>query len=305
MPAPLRVCAVVVTYHPEPAALARLLDRLSGQVDRTVMVDNTPLPAAVPDAALQQRPGLQLVRPGANLGVAAGHNLGIAQARQAGASHVLLLDQDSEPAVDMVARLLETEAALRVRGERIAALGPRFIDPRYGYFAPFIRLEGWRIRRVDPSPAQAAPEPADYLITSGSLIRLDTLDAVGGMDDALFIDYVDIEWGLRAKALGFQCFGVPRAQMVHTLGDAPVRFMNRLVPLHSPLRHYYHFRNALLVYRKRSAPPRWVVNDAFRLLLKFVFYGLFATPRGQHLRMMARGLRDGMLGRAGPIAGSG
>jgi rhamnosyltransferase len=43
------------------------------------------------------------------------------------------------------------------------------------------------------------------------------LDVVGGMNDSLFIDYVDIEWCLRAKNLGYEILGCYRALMNHYL----------------------------------------------------------------------------------------
>ena len=51
--------------------------------------------------------GYFLIAPRENLGVAAAQNQGIEWAKQQGATHVLLLDQDSLPHPDMVARLSE------------------------------------------------------------------------------------------------------------------------------------------------------------------------------------------------------
>jgi len=58
----------------------------------------------------------------------------------------------------------------------------------------------------------------DYVVSSGALIPLAVLDQVGMMDESLFIDYVDSEWGLRAKSRGHLSFGICAAQMVHCLG---------------------------------------------------------------------------------------
>ncbi|NKY39271.1 WYL domain-containing protein, partial [Cellulomonas septica] len=52
------VVAVVVTYHPEPAALRRLLDATARQVDAVVVVDNGSTPEtlrAVEDALSRER----------------------------------------------------------------------------------------------------------------------------------------------------------------------------------------------------------------------------------------------------------
>lgn len=121
------------------------------------------------------------------------------------------------------------------------------------------------------------------------------------MRDDFFIDYVDIEWGLRAKTLGFQSFGVCGAMMAHDLGDEPIEFFGKRYPLHSPLRHYYHFRNAVWMYRRGWLPIQWRLVDGWRLLLKLGFYTLFAKPRLQRLKMMTRGVVHGLIGRMGRL----
>jgi len=44
------------------------------------------------------------------------------------------------------------------------------------------------------------------------------------------------------------------------------------------------------------------VVDAFKLLLKFVFYALISEDRGRSFRMMSKGLWHGVLGRAGELS---
>jgi len=48
----------------------------------------------------------------------------------------------------------------------------------------------------------------DMLIASGCLIPADVLRDVGLMDDALFIDHVDTDWCMRARARGYRLLGV-------------------------------------------------------------------------------------------------
>src|SRR5712671_6312085 len=103
--------AIVVTYRPDAAALEGLR-ALSGQVEHIVVADNG---SGKESAAFFEGLvglGAVVLRLGRNLGVGAAHNAGIERARTFGASHVLLLDQDSVPAPDMVGALLEAEARL-------------------------------------------------------------------------------------------------------------------------------------------------------------------------------------------------
>ncbi|NMG72321.1 glycosyltransferase family 2 protein [Parazoarcus communis] len=299
------IVAVVVTYLPDHHALQRLLAAMLLQVDRIVVVDNGSIQAGTELAGWLDVhfPGrgdaLVFVPLGRNFGIAAAQNRGIAHARQLGARYVLLSDQDSLPAADMVARLKAAVESRRDAGLRVAAVGPRYVDERQNNPPPFIRVSGMRVERV-PCTCPDAIVEVDYLIASGCLIPMETLDAVGDMAEALFIDYVDIEWGLRAAHHGYQSFGVCSAGMRHDLGETPVRFLGRQIPMHSPLRHYYHVRNAIWLYRQTWPRRDWKLADGWRLLLKYGFYSVFGKPWWKHWQMMSLGVWHGLTGRMGP-----
>jgi len=280
--------------------LLRLLDTLAKQVGQIVVVDNSADESLSLWLLGRSRSNENLIPLGDNLGVATAQNAGIAWAREQGADYVVLFDQDSEPAPDMIERLVEAAKAMAAQGHVVAAVGPRYLDARQNNPPPFIRVRGLQLERCTCTEPDAIV-PVDYLISSGCLIPMTTLDAVGDMTDALFIDYVDIEWGLRAKRFGYQSFGVCNASMRHSLGEHPIHFFGRQIPLHSPLRHYYHFRNAVWLYRQSWLPLNWKLADGWRLLLKYGFYTLFAHPRLKHFRMMTLGLWHGLRGRMGQL----
>ena len=291
-----RIIAVVVTYHPDLPRLQRQLDALTPQVHSIVVVDNgssDDLTAWMTDHSGHKHIVVQLDR---NHGIAHAQNVGIQHARRHCATHVLLMDQDSLPAPDMVSQLLGAAQS----SASVAAVGPRFMDTRHDNPPPFIRVRGLRLERMACVPGRPIV-PVDYLIASGCLIPMSTLDRVGPKRADLFIDYVDIEWGLRAKREGFQSYGVCTVTMEHSLGDEPLRFIGRIFPTHTPLRHYYHVRNAILLYREPWVPLNWKVVDCGRLLLRFGFYSLMTAPRLDHLRMMTMGLWHGLRGRSGPF----
>lgn len=295
---PGKTAAIVVAYRPNISQLCAVLSAVQEQTATCFLVNND---SSADLLALLAARGtdtcrLNIIEMGENRGTAAAHNAGIEAARSSGATHVLLLDQDSIPAPDMVARLMEALS----RHPDAAAAGPRYLDTRQQNPPPFIRIRGLHLERCTCACSDSVL-PVDYLISSGCLIPMAVLEKVGGMRDGLFIDYVDIEWGLRARRHGFQSYGVCAARMQHSLGDQPLEFFGRKIPLHSPLRHYYHFRNALLLYRESWVPWNWKVVDAWRLFLKYGFYSLFARPRMEHLRMMSLGVLHGLRGRSGKL----
>jgi rhamnosyltransferase len=297
-----RVCAVVVTYHPELARLTAALDAVLPQVGHVVVVDNASGEPRL--AALCAQRGVECIVLPENRGLAAALNEGIGLARSfAGTARVLLLDQDSVAGPGMATRLDATLDELARGSARVGAVGPCYRDPREARAAPFIRIGfpfNRKLRCACAGPG--ATLRCDFLITSGCLIPLAVLDAVGDMDAALFIDNVDLEWCFRAGAAGYAVYGVCAATLQHRLGDARRRLFGlpRGIVVHSPQRLYYMMRNRVLLYRRVYVPRRWVAQDLPRLVVKLLLFGLLIAPRRRNLRCMLRGLAAGLAGRTSP-----
>lgn len=294
------VCAVIVSYHPDPAALRHLIEIVAAQTAAVVVVDNAS-DGDWHDAASHalSTAGGVLLPQSENIGLAAAQNVGIDWARAHGHDHVLLLDQDSGPTEGMVASLLAALHRLSV-SSRVAAVGPRFHDSREDRDAPFVKL-GFPLNRKLWCADAEQMIACDFLISSGMLIPLDVLDQVGSMDADLFIDNVDLEWGFRARAQGFALYGVCGAMLHHRLGDARRSLPWGLgqVVVHGPSRLYYMMRNRVLLYRMRHTPRVWIAQDLPRVLVKLFLFGVLIGPRRRNLRCMLRGLGDGWRGRQG------
>lgn len=289
----------MVTYEPELTLLKRALDALINQVHRIVVVDNGSKENILNYITLNYGESINVILLETNFGIAYAQNVGINSVRQIGATHVLLMDQDSIPSSNMV-YTLSINLESRVDA---ACVGPRYTDTRQNNPPPFIKVRGLRLKR-QPCFSVKPIVDVDYLIASGCMIPLAVLERVGLMREDLFIDYIDIEWGLRAKHLGYISYGVCNAVMEHSLGDDPINFLGKIIPVHSPLRHYYHFRNAVLLYRESWISLNWKLVDSRRLLVKFCFYSLITTPRLMHFKMMFLGILHGLNGRTGKFKNS-
>ncbi len=295
---PPRVCSITVAYDPDPQRLAAQVAALHGQVDEIVVVDNG---SAMPVASLPGLHAARVVALGANRGVAGGFNAGLAAARAGGAEHVLLLDDDSVPAPGMVAALLAALGRGRQApgSPRVAAVGPRIADARDAREYPFVRL-GWTHNRHVRCAAGDEVVACDFLISSGSLIPLEALRALGEFDEALFVDSVDLEWCCRARDRGWSLFGACAASLDHRLGERRRKVLGTIeLVVHPPERLYYMTRNRLLLYGRPYMPLKWKLKDAGRALAKFAATMLFLRPRLEYARMTARAIRDAAAGRGG------
>jgi rhamnosyltransferase len=285
-----KTLAVVVAYRPEPQLLSRLLHALAPQVDGGIIVNNG-VDLALDDAALA-RLGFAVQHLGGNQGVAAALNTGFRWAQGQQAGQVVSFDQDSEPAPDMVQCLLAAQRHLAQLGAPVGAVGPRQIDRRTGRVADFFAPIRWHRRRVLPGAGEVLE--VDHLITSGCLMPMSAWRSTGGFLDALFVDYVDIEWSLRARAQGLKLFAVGSAVLQHAIGDDVHHWRGRQISKHGPLRHYYLMRNGLYLQKLTYVPLAWKLPDLTQLVKKFVFFAVVSRPRGAHIRAMLRGVWHGV-----------
>jgi len=286
----MNVLAVVVTHNPEPPALAALLDALEEQADGVVVVDNGSGADVGAFVAARGRPREEVVLLGGNLGVAAAQNRGIEIARRCGFGYVVLFDQDSLPAPGMVGILHRAAEGRRRHGETVAAVGPRVVEAGAG-------------RRLRPAPAgDVAPDGlavADHVIASGCLMPLAALERAGLMRAELFIDWVDVEWCLRARAAAdLRCYVAGEALLTHAFGE-PVAILGRTIVSRPPVRHYYYFRNATWLLGQRWVPRPWRLRSAGRVLRRLAVCLVLTRPRRAQWRMAWHGIADGIAGRLG------
>ena len=229
------VTAIIVTYHPEMVVLGALLDSVGSQVDHIIVIDNGS--SRISGELIQQYLPANgtFISKGYNSGMAEAINTGLSEARKLAASHVVLFDQDSLPDPDMVENLFSVMSIKEETGYKVAAVGPRYSDVKGQQASPFVKLDGMRLRRVDCNEDEVVA--VDHLISSGCLISMEALKEVGGMEESLFIDYVDTEWCLRAIYQGYALFGVCSAHMQHDLGDGFVDLFGRTITVRSSLRY--------------------------------------------------------------------
>jgi len=296
---PPYIGAVVVTFNPDLARLREVIAAIAPQVREILVVDNGSGTSPANYLRKLAETPLFALELGDNHGIAAAQNLGLAWLRGRGASHALILDHDAVAAPGMVGALLEEMQSRETRGARLAAVGPLICDPRRDAPAPFFRVARFGMQRITaPDPGEHSCR-ADFLISAGALLAMRALDDIGPMDEGLFIDYVDLEWCMRATQRGYQLYGHYGTRIDHRLGEEPLRFLGRRFMSHSPLRHYYMTRNALALWRMPHARFGWKCFDAFALAVRGILFSTLAPRRAGHLRMILRGLAHGLRGKRG------
>jgi len=281
----------MVTHHPG-AGLSTRFSELAQQFDRVVVVDNHSQGAAlaaVRDLA-NSRGNVSHIFNDENVGIAAALNQGCRFAAEHGADWVAMFDQDSIPVGDLLTRVA-SEWRNQSDRSRIGLIGVNFRSPG----GKTLLLAGTGL--VD----------ARVVITSGSLMNLSAWQAAGQFREDFFIDEVDHEYAIRLRRNGWRVKVTRQILMSHTLGspDGPQLGRGRIaVSHHSALRRYYMVRNRVLLAREYIGfDPRFVVSQLARSLRESATVVLFEPEKLAKLKAMARGLVDGLRGRAGRAAG--
>lgn len=286
------VGGVVVAYYPDVESFLDILNSASNEVDYLVVVNNSNEPLSKFCEGVKT-PQIKVIENNENAGIAKALNLGIQYLIAKNCEYFLLLDQDSKVPKNMVSDLVKAIKSLSSFANPVAAIGPSYFNSRLKKNAPFIQFGKLSIKKISPDSGGHIV-PVDFLITSGSLITLEAIKSIGMMEEGLFIDYVDTEWCLRAGAKGYKLYGLSTVRMEHSLGDDPVTFFSKKMPMHSPLRHYYIARNALHLMRRKYIPVNRRLIILISMLKTFLFYSLVPSNRLTHFKMMCRGVYDGV-----------
>lgn len=293
----MSTAAIIVTYEPNFSGLEQLLTSLRNQLQSIIIVDNASIGKVELVLKKFSEFNICFKKLPENYGIAYAQNIGISYAIKQGATHFLLLDQDSIPYSDMVEKL-QLAFKSSDHGFKVAAVGPSYVDSRTGSKSLFITQGKYLPCRTSPSQYEAEDTYLDvgFLISSGMLVSSEALKEIGGKRSCYFIDHVDTEWCFRAKSKGFTLLGAPQAQMHHSLGDKAKRvwfFGWRQVSYHQPFRDYYMFRNTLNMINETDMSKIWKLHFIWRLVQFSGYFLFFDNQRKQRLSYMLLGLRHG------------
>lgn len=301
---PAACASITVTWQPELPVLLSQLAALRGLAQR-IVVDNGSRPEILgPLREACAREGVALVELGRNLGLAAGLNAGARAAleRDASCPWLLFLDQDTEPHAGGVEALIAAAHSL-ARSGPLGLVGPLMVDAATGLSHGVHAIEGWRWTRLYPGP-EAAPVRSAGINGSGMLVGAGAFREHGGFDESLFIDHVDTEYGFRLAGAGLAHYTVPGVRFAHRMGEKTLRFWLggwRAWPYRSPLRHFYLFRNAVILMRRDYVPRIWKFWAFVKLALTFAVHAVVDPLRVRQVKAMVAGVGAGLRGEGGPV----
>ncbi len=247
------VAVIVLNYNGE-RWLAPCLDALRAQRDaprfEVVVVDNASTDGSL--AVLGRYPEVRAIEAGANLGFAAGNNLG---AKRTSAEVLAFLNNDTAPEPDWLARLHAAFLARRGTAlitSRIVFMESALVDSAGdGYFRA-----GGAYKRGHGTAPQAWAQSGEVFGACGAafMISRALFEALDGFDESFFMVYEDVDLSYRARLAGHQCWYAADAVVRHagsaTLGRSSAAAV------------FYGQRNLEWVWSRNTPWPLLVTSAA-------------------------------------------
>ena len=288
------VFSIIVLFHPNWVSLSQLIKNLDMQSTNIILVDNTPeMERQYNYLDFNLPKNLKYLDLKDNKGIAKAQNEGINEAIELGAEYFLIFDQDSSISENFVSPLLALHKKLVDDGNHVAAVGPVFWDIKSNIVSPVVRYDGIKIIKATPLESEEFTM-ADHIISSGSLISVDAIREIGLMDEKLFIDYVDLEWGMRAKKKGYSCYVANQVKMLHSIGDKSIKIplLNKHVNVHSDFRKYFILRNAFYLAIYSDLDFYWRYHQILNKMQYLAFLIVYVPPRFNNLRIFFSAFYD-------------
>lgn len=220
-----------------------------------VVVDNGSTDRSV-SSIKRDFPNVTIIENKRNIGFAAGNNLGIKYALQREASHVLLLNPDTEVENNFILPLVKNGADIVAPVIKFKRNG-RIIFDLGGYVNFWIG----RTQHLEVNDKEnIKPYSPDYVSAASVLIRGEVFKEIGFFDQRFFLYFEDTDFCLRAKRSGFALAVEPRSVVFHKLREGKIKpiFQN----LHLLRSNLIFINKHVPVWRRPVAWLYWILISA-------------------------------------------
>lgn len=283
-------CAGIVLYNPDLERLHKNYISIYGQVEVMILIDNNSKNISEIREIYSTKKNVIIIENCENLGIATALNQLSDEAIKLGFNWIYLLDQDSISSSTII-----DSYSQYIKNDKVALLTPYIVDMNKMSVAEYKNLNLDKISEVE------------WAITSGSMINLAVWKEIGKFSEELFIDAVDIDYGIRLSITGYKQLKVNSEYLLQEVGHAEPTFLIRphrdntgkwtlqryYRSNHSLMRQYYMIRNNIILIRKYKK-YRSLFKGIIFINLFILSKILFEKNRLKVLHQIIRGIRDGI-----------
>ncbi len=287
-----KVVIIIVTYNRLNVLKDCILSLLKTRYEnyKIVIVDNASKDGTT-DAIQSFFPSVKIIRNEKNLGYTGGNNKGIKWALNQNCDYIMILNDDVVVEPDFIKNLVNV-----AQGDRRIGLAcpkllcfeiPTKFFKEYGGYNYYLG--------INRQPLLKTNYPTEIELVPGAsiLIRKETIQKIGLMDENFFLYFDEGDLCYRTKKAGFKMMFVPSAIAYHKVSES---FSGRT----NPVVLYYSTRNELLLARKHLNFLLFVMFWMPRFVFRIVQYSI-ATRDVKPAKSMIRGFLDFTKGKFGKV----
>lgn len=248
---PPRVFIILLNWNGKKDTLECLasLSKITYSNFQTLVVDNGSSDNSV--AALRAAyPLIPILETHANLGFAGGNNIGIEWVLKHHAEWILLLNNDTTVAPDLLTRFLEAskeQPKAKILGAKIYRYSdPQRIDHLGGFWNPKIaEFDSCAYGQLD-NPFYSAMQPVDYVCGAALFMHRSVPQTIGLLEPNYFLFWEETDFCFRARKAGFEIWTAPAAKIWHKVSSS---FTGG-----KPHMQYFWWRGRLLWIERNCTP---------------------------------------------------
>jgi len=280
------LCVGLVLYNPSLSHL-RNIKNYYDMVEKIYVYDNSETKNETIVKALNDMKKCKYISFGDNYGMAKALNYICKKAIKDGYRYILTLDQDSVIFSSSISLMIESIKKANHK--------------KVGIYAPEVKYikDNKEIIRYN-NKFDGGMYEAFWAITSGSILSLDVFEEVGEFDENLFIDRVDYDYCLTLRKKGYKILKVRGVTLYQFLGETNKNLV--CVSQHSPIRHYYIFRNRLYILDKHRETYRGISKFLllfFASIRHTILIVIFENHKLEKIKMVIKAIIDYKKGRMG------
>ena len=298
------ISAIIVTFYPDDRFF-EMLRSIDKQVDDVWIIDNGSsgqTRTKLEDLGSDSNNSFNFILNDENLGLAAAQNQGIREAINQGSKWILLLDQDSIPAGNMIDKMMVAADCYQDKNY-LGMITPRHENDDGEPSIPSYSVKhGFRLHRYFMK-VNEVDDMLAFGMASGSLIPSAVLQEVGLMRDDFWIDYIDYDFSFRLRKLGYKIIGVGAASLKHRLGESFKKHIGNFsftYHVHPAFRRYTIYRNRIRVIREYGLKfPNFLIFEALSISKDILKLALIENDKKKKFNAIIVGIIDGFMGRGG------
>ncbi|MBP3040665.1 glycosyltransferase family 2 protein, partial [Bacillaceae bacterium Marseille-Q3522] len=206
-----QVASIMVTYNPE-SDISSNVKSISQSCRHLLIIDNGSNQAAMKNLQhIQNIDNITIIYNDKNMGLRYALNQGIHFIIETqglmDVEWIATFDQDSCIQSNFFSTMLETyHSAVNNVKNAAAILAPNWFEEKLYAKKQLQKTELKELREQKT------------VITSGSLVKKSVFQKIGLFEEEYFIDFLDIEFCLRARSYGYKIYLIPNVTMLHHLG---------------------------------------------------------------------------------------